>query len=89
MLRTVFTLLSPVGMSSEPQAKNLFFVTRWKCGCFAFAKMCENHVHGSVKLATNEILNLTVRPEPRRKAPKEFSQSLSLNDIQMIAKHLT
>jgi hypothetical protein len=49
----------------------------------AFARLCENSVHGSTGLTTNgyetlQIKHLAVRPELRRRAPKEFSHSLSL-----------
>src|SRR6266850_7201913 len=48
----------------------------------AFARLCENTVHGSTRLTTNgvvslEIEYLSVRPEHRRRAPREFSHSLS------------
>src|SRR5258705_11623783 len=46
-------------------------------------RLCENTVHGSTRLTTNgvvslEIEYLSVRPEHRRRAPREFSHSLSL-----------
>src|SRR6266850_7182473 len=45
-------------------------------------RLCENTVHGSTRLTTNgvvslEIEYLSVRPEHRRRAPREFSHSLS------------
>src|SRR5258705_3376315 len=47
-----------------------------------FGRLCENTVHGSTRLTTNgvvslEIEYLSVRPEHRRRAPREFSHSLS------------
>ena len=44
-------------------------------------RLCENSVHGSTGLTTNgyetlQIKHLAVRPELRRRAPKEFSHSL-------------
>src|SRR6185295_8516218 len=47
------------------------------------ARLCENTVHGSTRLTTNgvvslEIEYLSVRPEHRRRAPREFSHSLAL-----------
>src|SRR6267142_1412048 len=46
------------------------------------ARLCENTVHGSTRLTTNgvvslEIEYLSVRPEHRRRAPREFSHSLT------------
>ena len=47
------------------------------------ARLCENSVHGSTKLTTNAVVSLkieylSVRPEQRRRAPREFSHSLLL-----------
>jgi hypothetical protein len=46
-------------------------------------RLCENSVHGSTKLTTNdsvslEINYLSVRPEPSRRAPREFLHSLAV-----------
>ena len=48
-----------------------------------FGRLCENTVHGSTRLTTNgvvslEIEYLSVRLEHRRRAPREFSHSLSV-----------
>src|SRR6266850_1732935 len=48
-----------------------------------FGRLCENTVHGSTRLTTNgvvslEIEYLSVRPEHRRRAPREFSHSLAI-----------
>src|SRR5882672_4733618 len=48
---------------------------------FHFVRLCENYVHGSTALTTNEMASLeskylSVRPEHRRRAPREFSDSL-------------
>jgi len=47
------------------------------------SRLCENSVHGSTKLTTNAVVSLkieylSVRPEQRRRAPREFSHSLLL-----------
>ena len=56
----------------------------------AYARLCENTVHGSTGLTTNgalplKIEHLSVRPELRRRAPKEFSHSLTLGMTVVIA----
>jgi hypothetical protein len=49
-------------------------------------RLCENSVHGSTKLTTNAVVSLkieylSVRPEQRRRAPREFSHSLAERGI--------
>ena len=46
-------------------------------------RLCENYVHGSTALTTNEMASLeskylSARPELSRRVPIEFSHSLSL-----------
>ena len=54
-------------------------------------RLCENSVHGSTWLTTNgcqklQIKHLAVRPELRRRAPKEFSHSLAnARDLRKIS----
>jgi hypothetical protein len=45
-------------------------------------RLCENSVHGSTKLTTNAVVSLKIEylsvcPEQRRRAPREFSHSLA------------
>ena len=45
-------------------------------------RLCENTVHGSTRLTTNGVVSLaieylSVRPEHCRRAPREFSHSLT------------
>ena len=54
-------------------------------------RLCENTVHGSTRLTTNgvvslEIEYLSVRPEHRRRAPREFSHSLAERGIFLDVK---
>ena len=54
-------------------------------------RLCENTVHGSTRLTTNgvvslEIEYLSVRPERRRRAPREFAHSLAERGIFLDVK---
>src|SRR5258705_5435876 len=54
-----------------------------------FGRLCETTVHGSTRLTTNgvvslEIEYLSVRPEHRRRAPREFSHSLAQREIFLL-----
>ncbi len=56
------------------------------CPVISTDRLCENTVHGSTRLTTNgvaslEIEYLSVRPEHRRRAPREFSHSLPKGEI--------
>src|SRR5258708_3959201 len=69
---TEFTLSIPEGF----EMTNAYLVV------IPSGRLCENTVHGSTRLTTNgvvslEIEYLSVRPEHRRRAPREFSHSLS------------
>ena len=59
----------------------------------AFAKLCENSVLGSTGLTTNgyqtlQIKHLAVRPELSRRAPNEFSHSLSVEMTKNLSLRL-
>ena len=72
-------------------AEGFVFVSDWKSEIFRCARLCENSVHGSTELTTNgyetlQIKHLAVRPELRRRAPKEFSHSLAnARDLRKIS----
>ena len=63
--------------------KNIKYISE---SVISSGRLCENYVHGSTALTTNEMASLeskylSARPELSRRVPIEFSHSLAQREI--------